>query len=77
MEKIGTQREGKNNLEKKLGIGTLIAMGLGAGMIYLGADVKGTLENPVSQHGYGMLWGACIATGGYYFTKMVNSLKGK
>ena len=77
MKQADTQKKPKGNLEKRLGIGTLVTIGLGTGMMYIGLDSKGTFENSVSQHGYGMIWGACIATGGYYLTKIGNSYKNR
>ena len=37
--------------------------------MYIGGQHEG--GELVRQHGYGMIWGATIATGGYYFTQII------
>ncbi len=68
MKTINDKKESK--LEKRLAIGVIISLGLGAGMMYIGNEATGNLTNNVSQHGYGMIWGTLATVGPYAYSKI-------
>ncbi len=74
-ERVDIQKQIESKLEKRIGIGTLIALGLGAGMMYIGGQHEG--GELVRQHGYGMMWGASLAASGYAIGELIDYISNR